>query len=250
MAIIMNGSPLFTGDAGFGPSEIRRWILENDLPRSHRRPAGAAVLQHRHRDLRLGHHQPEGTRAQGQSPARSTPPRSGRRCARASVTSAVRYQRTKHARSCDLLDAFEEGEHCRIYPTTHFGYRKITVERPLKLNFQASPERIARLDSENAFKNLASLEEEGRRKAKAAEEAEGRKQQGRRSGSCSPTCRTRSSSTGTSSWTRSRQPRRRPASSSMLRCARPSCRRWLSGTRTPTCASTPEGNVEAGSRTP
>jgi type I restriction enzyme M protein len=31
MAIIMNGSPLFTGDAGSGPSEIRRWILENDL---------------------------------------------------------------------------------------------------------------------------------------------------------------------------------------------------------------------------
>ena len=30
VAIIMNGSPLFTGDAGSGPSEIRRWILEND----------------------------------------------------------------------------------------------------------------------------------------------------------------------------------------------------------------------------
>jgi len=30
IAIVMNGSPLFTGDAGSGESEIRRWILEND----------------------------------------------------------------------------------------------------------------------------------------------------------------------------------------------------------------------------
>src|SRR6185369_10874762 len=36
----------------------------------------------------------------------------------------------------------------RIFPTTHFGFRKITVERPLRLNFQASPERIARLEDE------------------------------------------------------------------------------------------------------
>ena len=43
----MNGSPLFTGDAGSGESEIRRWILESDWL-DHRRHAGATVLQHRH----------------------------------------------------------------------------------------------------------------------------------------------------------------------------------------------------------
>ena len=43
----------------------------------------------------------------------------------------------------------------RVYPTTHFGFRKITVERPLRLDFQASPERIARLDDQRAFANLA-----------------------------------------------------------------------------------------------
>ena len=43
----------------------------------------------------------------------------------------------------------------RIYPTTHFGFRKITVERPLRLDFQASPERVARLDDQRAFVNLA-----------------------------------------------------------------------------------------------
>ena len=43
----------------------------------------------------------------------------------------------------------------RIFPTTQFGYRKITVERPLRLNFQASAERIARLDQQRGFQNLA-----------------------------------------------------------------------------------------------
>jgi type I restriction-modification system DNA methylase subunit len=51
VAIIMNGSPLFTGDAGSGESEIRRYVLENG-------PARAALLQHGHRDLRVGVDQP------------------------------------------------------------------------------------------------------------------------------------------------------------------------------------------------
>src|SRR5262249_10878209 len=43
----------------------------------------------------------------------------------------------------------------RIFPTTRFGYRKIIVERPLRLNFETSPERIARLQEERGFKALA-----------------------------------------------------------------------------------------------
>src|SRR5204862_15319 len=54
-----------------------------------------------------------------------------------------------------LLRRFEEGEHVKIFPTTHFGFRKITVERPLRLSFQATPERVARLAEESAFRNLA-----------------------------------------------------------------------------------------------
>ena len=63
----------------------------------------------------------------------------------------------------------------RVYPTTHFGFRKITVERPLRLDFQASPERIARLDDQRAFANLAVSRKRG--EAKARDEAAGRKQQ-------------------------------------------------------------------------
>jgi type I restriction enzyme M protein len=63
----------------------------------------------------------------------------------------------------------------KIYPTTHFGFRKITVERPLRLNFQVTPERIARVEEEKAFGNLATSRKKG-----AAGEAEielGREQQ-------------------------------------------------------------------------
>jgi type I restriction enzyme M protein len=60
----------------------------------------------------------------------------------------------------------------RIFPTTHFGFRKIAVERPLRLNFQATPERIARLDEEKGFQALAQSKKKGT--AGAKEQAEGR----------------------------------------------------------------------------
>src|SRR5437660_10845303 len=72
--------------------------------------------------------------------------------------------------------AFKEGEHWRIFDSTDFGYRKITVERPLCLNFQASPERIARMKDETAFQNIAASKKKNP-KEKAAEEAEGQKEQ-------------------------------------------------------------------------
>ncbi len=60
----------------------------------------------------------------------------------------------------------------KVFPTTHFGFRKITVERPLRLNFQASPERIARLEDEKGFQTLAQSKKKGA--AGAKEQAEGR----------------------------------------------------------------------------
>lgn len=65
-----------------------------------------------------------------------------------------------------LVQAFEVGRYTKTFDTTDFGYRKITVERPLRLNFQASPERIARLREQAAFQALAT----SKKKGKAAEE--------------------------------------------------------------------------------
>ena len=59
----------------------------------------------------------------------------------------------------------------RVYPTAHFGFRKITVERALRLDFQASPERIARLDDQRAFANLPMSRK--RAEAKARDEEAG-----------------------------------------------------------------------------
>ena len=175
VAIIMNGSPLFTGDAGSGESEIRRWILENDwlealiaLPEQLFYNTGIAtyvwVLTNRKVPERKGLVQlidatsfwTQMRKSLGDK-RREIPP-------------------DKAEKILSLLRDFKEGEYVKVFPTTHFGFRKITVERPLRLNFQASPERIARLEEESAFRNLA-VSKKKNAKEKAKEEAEGRKEQ-------------------------------------------------------------------------
>ena len=64
----------------------------------------------------------------------------------------------------------------KVFANEDFGYHKITVERPLRLNFAATPERIARIEEERSFQNLAR----SRKRAGPAhdeEVAEGRKRQ-------------------------------------------------------------------------
>src|SRR5699024_931600 len=66
-------------------------------------------------------------------------------------------------------DELEERVCSKVFDNREFGYLKITVERPLRLNFQASPERIERLWQETAFANLAKSK---KRKDKARHDAE------------------------------------------------------------------------------
>jgi len=171
LAIIMNGSPLFTGDAGSGESEIRRFVLENDwlealiaVPEQLFYNTGIAtyiwVLTNRKAPKRKGKVQLIDATSFW-VPMRKSLGDKRREIPAEKAGEIVR-----------LLQSFEEGEFVKIYPTTHFGFRKITVERPLKLNFRASPERIARLDEERAFQNLAQSKRKGA--AAAKEQAEGR----------------------------------------------------------------------------
>ena len=188
VAIIMNGSPLFTGDAGSGESEIRRWILENDLlealialPEQLFYNTGIAtyvwVLTNRKRRGRRGRVQLIDATAFWTLLRKSL----------GAKRREVPFERKQDI--LRLLADFEDGATrkvdrggderdavvSRVYPTTHFGFRKITVERPLRLDFQASPERIARLDDERAFANLAVSRKRG--EAGARDEEAGRKQQ-------------------------------------------------------------------------
>ena len=175
VAIVMNGSPLFTGDAGSGESEIRRWTLENDwleaiiaLPEQLFYNTGIAtyvwILTNRKEQRRRG-------KVQLIDATSFWAPM------RKSLGDKRREISPEHIEEITQLHhAFEEGEHCKVFPTTHFGYRKITVERPLRLNFQASPERIERLNEEKAFRNLAISKKKDPQK-KAEEEQVGRQEQ-------------------------------------------------------------------------
>lgn len=174
IAIIMNGSPLFTGDAGSGESEIRRYVLENDwlealiaLPEQLFYNTGIATYV-----WVLSNRKPAPRRGKVMlidATGFWTPRRKSLGDKRRDIPLA------RAAEIVALLAAYTEGEHVRIFPTTHFGYRKITVERPLRLNFQASAERIARLEMEPAFRALAESKKKGA--ARAEDEAAGREQQ-------------------------------------------------------------------------
>ena len=175
VSIIMNGSPLFTGDAGSGESEIRRWILESDwlealiaMPEQLFYNTGIAtyvwVLSNKKEKRRRGKVQLI------DASSFWIPMRKSLGDKRREI-SAEQIQRIT-----DLFTAFKEGEHCKVFDSKDFGYRKITVERPLRLNFQASPERIERLKDETAFRNLATSKKKNP-KERAAEEAEGKKEQ-------------------------------------------------------------------------
>ena len=172
VAIIMNGSPLFTGDAGSGESEIRRWVLENDwlealiaLPEQLFYNTGIATYV-----WVLSNRKPPERRARVLLVDASDLWQPMRK----SLGDKRREIGDDHAAEVlDLVDRFEETERSKIFPTTHFGYRKIRVEGPLQLSFQASEERIALLDEETAFKNLAKSRKRDKAK-KAAEEEAGR----------------------------------------------------------------------------
>jgi type I restriction enzyme M protein len=175
VAIIMNGSPLFTGDAGSGESEIRRWILENDwlealiaLPEQLFYNTGIAtyvwVLTNRKDPDRRGKVQLINATSFW------TPMRKSLGDKRREIP------QDKAALIIKLLADFKEGEYCKIFPTKHFGYRKITVERPLRLNFQASKDRVSLLENEKAFQNLATSKKKNPAE-REEEEAAGRAQQ-------------------------------------------------------------------------
>ena len=177
---LIAGSPLFTGDAGSGESEIRRHLLENDLlealialPEQLFYNTGIAtyvwVVTNRKAAARRGRVQLIDAGAFW-SPMRK------------SLGDKRREIPPERARDIvKLLEDFRDGDTrdgavvSRIFPTTQFGFRKITVERPLRLDFQASPERIARLEEERGFQALAQSKKRGA--AGTKEQREGRAQQ-------------------------------------------------------------------------
>jgi len=188
IAIIMNGSPLFTGDAGSGESEIRRYILENDLlealialPEQLFYNTGIATyvwaVTNRKAPTRRGKVQLIDATSfwvpmrKSLGDKRRTIPLEGAQ----DVLKILAEFKDGATRTVSKDGKEEEIVVSRIYPTSHFGFRKITVERPLRLNFQASPEHLERLEEERGFMALAQSKKRGA--AGAKEQAAGRAQQ-------------------------------------------------------------------------
>jgi type I restriction enzyme M protein len=145
IAEVHNGSSLFTGDAGQGESNIRRWIIESDwleaivaLPLNMFYNTGIAtyvwVLSNRK----------QGTQREGKvqlidatqwfKPLRKNMGKKNCELAAEDIQ-----------RVCDTFLAFEETPQSKIFPNAAFGYWKVKVERPLRLHSQLTPLRIETL---------------------------------------------------------------------------------------------------------
>lgn len=131
IAIVFNGSPLFTGSAGSGESEVRRWILENDLleaivalPNQLFYNTGIFtyiwILDNKKSKDRKGKVQ----MINGVSFFEKMTKSLG---SKRNIISDVQIdQLTK------IYGEFTEGKHCKMFDTTDFGYHRITVEQPTK----------------------------------------------------------------------------------------------------------------------
>jgi type I restriction enzyme M protein len=165
IGIVMNGSPLFTGGAQSGESEIRRWMLENDwveaivaLPSDLFYNTGIQtyvwLLTNRKPKNRQGKVQL--IDASGERFWKSMRKSLGSK--RREIPDEARAEIVR------LYADFLNGESglddvSKIFETTDFGYREIRVERPLKLNFQASDERLACLSNYKPFTKLDEPEQ-------------------------------------------------------------------------------------------
>ena len=139
IAEVHNGSSLFTGDAGQGESNIRRWIIENDwleaivaLPLNMFYNTGIATYV-----WALSNRKPEHRRGKVQlidATQWHTPLR------RNLGSKNCQLSEEDINRICDAFLSFEETGQSKIFPNEAFGYWKVTVERPLRVE-GADPER-------------------------------------------------------------------------------------------------------------
>ena len=160
IGIVMNGSPLFTGGANSGESEIRRWMLENDwveaivaLPTDLFYNTGIQtyvwLLTNRKPTARRGKVQL--VDASGERFWKSMRKSLGSK--RREIPEEARREIVRVY--AEMLNGNGESvEFSKTFDTTDFGYREIRIERPLRLNFRAAPERIERLQVEKALLKL------------------------------------------------------------------------------------------------
>jgi type I restriction enzyme M protein len=160
IAIVHNGSPLFTGDAGSGESEIRRWILEKDLletivalPDQLFYNTGINTylwfVTNRKSNERKGKVQLIDARTFFKKTRKSL--------------GSKRHEIDPESKKkiVELYEKFEDDEFSKIFKTTDFAYRQITIERPLRLKFDFTSDKTKELltaleikDNKNGMKDF------------------------------------------------------------------------------------------------
>jgi type I restriction enzyme M protein len=153
LAIVFNGSPLFSGAAGSGESEIRRWIVENDwleavvaLPDQLFYNTGIStyfwVVTNRKSKRRRGKVQLLDAREYWSQLRKNL----GNKRKEVSAEQIAEVTR--------LYADFVDGEKVKILPNEAFGFQRITVERPLRLRYAITEESLAALAGTKAWAKL------------------------------------------------------------------------------------------------
>ena len=157
VAIVHNGSPLFTGGAGSGESEIRRHVLENDLleaivalPEQLFYNTGIAtyvwLLSNRKPPERAGIVQLIDAREKWKKMGKT-------------LGEKRRFIPDKDiAEITRLHGTFEGGDHVKLVPVEQFGYRTITVEQPLRARWAIGPDTWKGIADEKALVKLGDEE--------------------------------------------------------------------------------------------
>ena len=160
VVIVLSGSPLFKGGAGGGESEIRRWLLENDLVEAiialptdlfFRTGIGTYlwVLSNKKDKERQGKVQLINA-VEYHIPMQKSEGNKRRMVSEEQLTEILQ-----------AYEAFEESEISRIYESEHFGYRKVKVLRPLRIALTINAEGFEKLYEHKAWKKLS----QGQKKA-------------------------------------------------------------------------------------
>lgn len=189
IAIVFNGSPLFSGDAGSGPSNIRRWIIENDwldaivaLPDQLFYNTGIYtyvwLVTNRKAAHRKGYIQLIDGTLFCQRMSKSLNNKRHEITAKQISDLTKIYGEFQNGATAEVVvdkktKATELRTVSRIFKNHEFGFLKVVVERPLRMNFEASAERIAKLDDQSAFANLAVSKKRKDAVTIVKEEAEG-----------------------------------------------------------------------------
>jgi len=160
LAVVLNGSPLFTGGAGSGESEIRRWIIENDwleaiigLPDQLFYNTGIStyiwIITSRKAEHRRGRVQLIDATSMSEKMRRSL----------GNKRNLIPEDAIKEITR--VFGEMRESEVSKVFDNADFGYQRITVERPLRLNFAITPERIEMVKDVAAFRGLATSRKKG-----------------------------------------------------------------------------------------